>query len=277
MTESAAPGARQQEGQADNMPDAAKLADLAAELTELLRLRTLPIGLKLFEDVEQMLAIPRLRRPGKDKRFTACQLVTHARMAGLTLGIMQDNLRANSNCDGVIGLGAPGEDYLSGQRMNGVWFENQEAARDHQAGMTRVPPGRYHGVVASPLRSARLDPPDVVMFYATPGQMILFINGLQWKNYRRYDFTVTGETACSDSWGRALATRQTSLSIPCYAERRYGGVADDELLMALPPEEFERGIVGLRGLSKAGLRYPIPPYGPFTDPAEGMDKSYGAG
>jgi uncharacterized protein (DUF169 family) len=275
MTDSAVPSVRQPQAQETDVPGAARLAELAAELTELLRLRTLAIGLKLFEDVEEMLAIPRLRRPGEGKRFTACQLVTHARMAGLTLGIVQDNLRANSNCDGVIGLGTPGEDYLSGQRMNGVWFENQEAARDHQAGMTRVAPGRYRGLVAAPLRAARLDPPDVVMFYATPGQMILFINGLQWKSYRRYDFTVTGETACSDSWGRALATRQTSLSIPCYAERRYGGVADEELLMALPPEEFERGIAGLRGLSKAGLRYPIPPYGPFADPSEGMEKSYG--
>ena len=71
---------------------------------------------------------------------------------------------------------------------------------------------------------------------------------------------MTGETACADSWGRALAAGEISLSIPCYAERRYGGVADDELAMALPPAEFETGIAGLRGLDKAGLRYPILPY-----------------
>lgn len=256
------------------VPNAETLKALAAELMDLLRLRTLPIGLKLFEDIAEMERIPRLRRPREGRRFTTCQLVTQARTAGLTLGIVQDNLRPNSNCDGVIGLGTPAESYLSGEHMTGVWFENQEAARAHQAGMTRVEPGRYKGLVASPLRAGRLDPPDIVMFYATPGQMILFINGLQWKEYRRYDFTITGESACSDSWGRALATRQTSLSIPCYAERRYGGVADDELLMALPPEEFVRGIEGLRGLSKAGLRYPIPSYGAFADPAEGMEVSY---
>ncbi len=28
--------------------------------------------------------------------------------------------------------------------------------------------------------------------------MILFINGLQWKTYRRYDFSITGESACAD-------------------------------------------------------------------------------
>ena len=104
--------------------------------------------------------------------------------------------------------------------------------------------------------------------------MILFINGLQYRNYRRYDFTITGESACADSWGRALATRETSLSIPCYAERRYGGVQDDELLMACPPDEFARGIGGLKALAKNGLRYPYPPFSAFADPAEGMSKSY---
>ena len=71
-----------------------------------------------------------------------------------------------------------------------------------------------------------------------------------------------------------MSARETSLSLPCYAERRYGGVADDELLIALPPGEFARAIEGLAGLSKAGLRYPIMPYGPNMDPAEGLGVSY---
>ena len=32
----------------------------------------------------------------------------------------------------------------------------------------------------------------------------------------------------------ALATGEPSLALPCFPERRYGGVPDDELLMALP-------------------------------------------
>jgi uncharacterized protein (DUF169 family) len=159
--------------------------------------------------------------------------------------------------------------------MNGVWFGNKEASAAHQAQMPRVPDGKYNGLVVSPLRSGRLDPPDICLFYGTPGQMIYFINGLQFHRYRRYDFTCTGESACADSWGRALATRQTSLSLPCYAERRYGGVADDELLMACPPDEFLRAIEGMGHLGKNGLRYPFPPYGAAMDPAFGMAKSYG--
>lgn len=101
------------------------------------------------------------------------------------------------------------------------------------------------------------------------------MNGLQRRRYRRYAFTLGGESACADSWGRALATRETSIAIPCYAERRYGGVAEDELLVALPPEELAVGVEGLEALAAVGLRHPIVPYGISQDPAEGMSASYG--
>lgn len=254
--------------------DADTLAATAAKLVELLRLRTLPIGLKLFTDAEEMMRLPGIRTPPKGKRFSTCQLITQSRYNGTTLGIVHDNLLPNSNCGGVIGLNVPGENYLSGAKMDGVWFDNREAAEAHQAQMPRVPAGHYHAMAVSPLRSARLDPPDICLFYATPGQMILFVNGLQRRTYRRYDFSITGESACADSWGRALATGETSISIPCYAERRFGGVADDELLIALPAAELVSGLEGLIGLHKVGLRYPIVPYGISIDPEEGLRASY---
>jgi uncharacterized protein (DUF169 family) len=256
---------------------AAVLKELAGRLIELLRIRTIPIGMKLFETATDMEKIPGLRRPTPGVRFAMCQLVTQSRIAGFTLGITLDNLQSASNCGGVIGLDTPSAEVLSGELLTGVWFENQEAARAHQAQMIRVPRGRHAALVVSPLRAARLEPPDIVLFYATPAQTILFVNGLQWKRYRRYDMTIAGESACSDSWGRALKTGETSISIPCYAERRYGGVAEDELLLAMPPEEFARGIEGLEGLAKNGFRYPIPPYGAHMDPSAGMTKSYTIG
>lgn len=253
--------------------DAKAVAALGTQLSELLKLRTLPIGMKLFGTREEMEAVPGLRRPTEGKRYSTCQLVTHARIAGFTLGITTDNVPELSNCGGVIGLNEPSDLYLSGRKMEGVWFQNREASAAHQAQMPRVP-ANYAGLVVSPLRSARLDPPDICLFYGNPAQMILAINGLQWRNYKRYDFSITGESACADSWGRALRDRTVCLSLPCFAERRYGGVADDEMLMAMPPEDLQRAVDGLIGLSKAGLRYPIMPYGPQADPAEGMSKSY---
>ena len=69
-------------------------------------------------------------------------------------------------------------------------------------------------------------------------------------------------------------TREPSLSIPCFAERRYGGVLDDEMLMALPPEYIAKAITGMEALAKNGLRYPFPQYGIQNDVRDGMARSY---
>jgi hypothetical protein len=107
-----------------------------------------------------------------------------------------------------------------------------------------------------------------------PLAMMYFINGLQSSDYQRLEWSVVGESACADSWGRALKTRQPSLSIPCFAERRYGGVLDDEMLMALPPEGIPKAIAGMEALAKNGLRYPFPQYGIQQDVRAGMAVSY---
>ena len=90
--------------------DGKVIADLAEQLNQLLRLRTFPIGMKLFEDIAEMEAIPGLRRPAKGKTYSTCQLVTQSRMAGFTLGITTENVPPFSSCSSVIGLDAPGGD-----------------------------------------------------------------------------------------------------------------------------------------------------------------------
>ena len=159
--------------------------------------------------------------------------------------------------------------------MAGVWFETLEDSAAHQAAMDTVPFGVYEAMAVSPLASGRLDPPDICLIYATPGQMMILINGLQWSGYKKFEWSVVGESACAASWGRALATGEPSLAIPCFAERRYGGVLDDELLMAMPPKYLPRAIVGMTRLAANGLRYPIPQYGIQSDARAGLAVSYG--
>jgi uncharacterized protein (DUF169 family) len=192
---------------------------------------------------------------------------------GWTVGITADDLVA-TQCRAVIGLAPQDEAFRAGREFVGVWHATPEDARARQEALAVVPHGRYRAMAVSPLESGRLDPPDICLIYATPGQMILFINGLQWRGYRRFDWSVVGETACADSWGRALSTGEPSLSLPCYAERRYGGVPDDEMLMALPPRYLPVAIEGLKALSKSGIRYPIAPYGIQNDVRAGLVSVY---
>ncbi|MBN9494959.1 DUF169 domain-containing protein [bacterium] len=253
-------------------PEAYDWPALVGDLNALLRLKTTPIGMKLFRSVDEMAAIPRIRRPN-GAIHTTDQIVAQAARLGWTVGITVDDL-SGTQCSAVIGLTPRDEKFLAGKNYAGVWYETPEDAAAHQAAMDLAPSG-FEAMAVSPLTSGRLDPPDICLIYATPGQMIILINGLQWSGYRKFEWSVVGESACADSWGRALKTGEPSLAIPCYAERRYGGVLDDELLMALPPKYLPRAINGMKRISQNGLRYPIPQYGIQQDARAGLAVSYG--
>lgn len=244
---------------------------LVEGLIRYLKLRTIPIGMKRFRTVAEMEAVPKMRRP--PFKQTMDQVVAQARQIGRTIGVTMDDL-VGAQCGAVVGLHPRDDEWRSGRRMDGVWFGTLADSAAHQAAMDCAPFGEYEAVAVSPLVAGRLDPPEICLIYGTPGQMILFINGLQFRNYRKLTFSVVGESSCADSWGKALATGEPSLSLPCYAERSFGGVADDELLMAIPPRFLPQVVEGLAQLSKNGLRYPIAPLGIQADPSPSFAASY---
>jgi uncharacterized protein (DUF169 family) len=202
-------------------PEALDLAGMAADLNSLLRLKTTVIGIKMFARVEEMAAIPKIRRPSAV--HTTDQIVSMASRLGWTVGITGDDL-VGAQCRAVIGLAPQDEKFLAGENYVGVWHGTAEDARKRQEALDVVPYGQYQ--------------------------------------------------AMADSWGRALKTGEPSLSLPCFAERRYGGVPDEEMLMALKPEHLAKAIVGMKQLAKNGLRYPIAPYGIQADVRAGMGVSY---
>lgn len=246
-------------------------SEIVADLNSLLKVRSIPIGMKLYTKKEEMEAVPRIRRP--KKRHLLDQLVAQSVRLGFTIGVTANDL-AMKQCGAIVGLMEQDEEWFSGDPMAGVWFESQKDAALHQHSLDIVPDGQYEALAVSPLEANRIENPDICLFYGTPGQMMIFINGLQWDGFKKFEWSVVGESSCADSWGRALSTKEPSLSIPCYAERRYGGVLDEEMLMALTPEDLVKGIEGMKKLSGNGLRYPIPAYGIQADPRETLEPIY---
>jgi uncharacterized protein (DUF169 family) len=249
-------------------------AALVSSLNQYLRLRATPVGMRRFKATSELEEIHRLRRPPEGVKLATDQVVGQARWLGYTIGITMENL-VGPQCGAVVGLYPRDEGFLSGHMFNGVWYGDLESSAEHQREMACATYGEYEALVVSPLTSGRIDNPDICLIYATPGQMITLMNGLQYRNYKKYTFTCVGESACADSWGNALATGEPSLSLPCYAERKFGGVQDDELLIALPPSYLPQIVLGLEALSKNGLRYPIPNHGLDKSPLASLTQSYG--
>src|SRR5471030_1122553 len=173
------------------------LAGMVADLNSLLRLKTTVIGMKMFARAEEMAAIPKIRRP--TAVHTTDQIVSMASRLGWTVGITAEDL-VGAQCRAVIGLAPQDEKWLEGQAYVGVWHGTPEDARKRQEALDVVAYGKYQALAVSPLSSGRLNSPDICLVYATPGQMIILINGLQYTGYKKFEWVVVGETACADSW-----------------------------------------------------------------------------
>ncbi len=101
------------------------MKELVARLEGLLKLRSVPFGMKLFESVEAMEAIPRIRRP-QASVHTLDQIVAQAARLGWTVGVTAAEL-VGDQCRSVVGLGGQDEKWFSGQHMAGVWCARASA------------------------------------------------------------------------------------------------------------------------------------------------------
>ena len=169
---------------------------LVENLNRWLRLRTTPIGMKLFTTVEDMEAIPRIRRP--QSIHTTDQIVAMAARLGWTVGITVQDLvgrsaAPSSGCIHRTPSGALGNAW----RVCGM----KPPRRSTQQAMDVVPYGRYAAMAVSPWWQVVAQSAGCLSHLRTPAQMILFINGLQWSGYAKLQWGCVGESACADSWG----------------------------------------------------------------------------
>ena len=244
-------------------------AELTREMERLLHLRTYPVAYKRLEKVEELEKIPKVRR--FDRNFTFCQIPTLVRRGGWTIGVTRDNL--GERCARINGLAATTEEEVSREATGfaTTWFSTVEEARKQMAVYPLVPPGE--ALVLAPLASGKFDP-DVILIYGNPAQLMLLMNGLQFKDYERFQFFFIGEGACADGLAQCYTSGKPALAIPCLGERRFGGVTEDELVLALPPGMMGKAVEGLQALWGRGLRYPIMYLGPECDPSAALARAY---
>lgn len=241
---------------------------LAEEITVLAKLQRIPVGMKFFENGDEARQVPKVRFT--EKKHTVCQMISQAVQLGWTVGIAEA-MSSIRYCGTINGLYEKNEKFDSGEMLNGVWHSNLEAAGAHNKSLLCME--KKAAIVISPLAAGRIHP-DVVLLYGTPGCIFMILCGLINETHRTLNFPFVGESTCSTSWVRTALTREPSLSVCCFAERKFAGVRDDEMLLTLTVEDLERAIRGMKNLSRAGLRYPIHDYAILTDAAGGMPSGY---
>jgi uncharacterized protein (DUF169 family) len=244
-------------------------AGLSDRMDRLLRLKASPVAYKRLEKVQELDKIPEVMRLAHRASF--CQVPAMVRTMGLTIGATRDNF--GDRCARINGLAPTTAKQVAWEAESFAtsWFANIEEARKQMAVYPTVPPGE--AVVLAPLAAGKFEP-DVILIYGNPAQMMLLMNGLQFKDYERFQFFFIGEGSCADGLAQCYTSGKPALTVPCLAERAFGAVTEDEMVMALPPRMMAKAVEGLQALKARGVGYPIMYLGPLCDPSAILVKIY---
>lgn len=245
-------------------------SEQAEEIKRLLCLRGHVISVKFYEKMEDAEKVPRIRPI--EKVISTCQRAMLARISGWTTIETADN--TGPACSYIVGLTERPKVIETGELTAGIWGETQEDARKRTLSFPIISPPRFRALIISALFREACEP-DVLLIYGTPAQMMMILNGLHWRDYRVEQNIDNGGSSCANGLVRCYLTGRPCLTIPDYAERRFAQIQDDEMVVALAPEQLAKSIQGIKGLRKGGIVYPIPSIGLVTAHDEGLPKSYG--
>jgi len=217
-----------------------------------LRLRTYPLGFKLFKTLKEAEKVG-WRPPNK---LLTCQVINMARIHGRALiATAEDSLCVI----GAVTLGlmetpphmASGEIFL---KLG--YISDPEKAKKYQECLARLEPV-YEAFAVKPLERANFEP-DVMLLYGNSAQISLALFALSVRYSERLQLSMFGESALCGGIAQAMSVGKPQISIPCFGERVFAGTADDEILLIMPFPDLPDLISGLETLYKAGMRYPIP-------------------
>jgi len=245
-------------------------AKMTEDFKSLLKLKSEPIAFRRLENRGELDKIPNVIRVKRG--FTFCQVPFLARVLGQTVGVTKED-PIGDRCTRLHGLRPATEKSMQNEAtmLSATWFASVEEALKQQHETPRTPVGE--AIVVAPLGKEKFEP-EVVLIYGSPAQVMMIMCGLQKEKYERFQFFFIGEGACADSLAQCYVSGKPALSIPCYGERALGQVADDEIVIALPPGELERAISGMKKLAKTGFKYPIAYIGGLADPGPILAQFY---
>jgi uncharacterized protein (DUF169 family) len=117
-------------------------------------------------------------------------------------------------------------------------------------------PGKYGGVVISPLTRTKIVP-DIILVYGNPAQIMRLIQGAMYKEGKRVKSELAGMVAsCTGGIIRTFNTGEYQVAVLGNGDRVFAVSHDNEMLFTIPAAKADDIIVGMRAQRVA--KYPIP-------------------
>jgi uncharacterized protein (DUF169 family) len=231
-------------------------SESSVEVTGLLRLRTVPIGIKLFEKAD---AVPR-DFDVMDSHCTVCQVIGMARYHEKAVAATRDRAFACAGGAAVLGFSDIPDDIADGTRNVGVWAETKEAARKIFQNRLLLEKGKFEAFGVAPLSKISVEP-DVVQIWGTPAQILALVYAHIWDGGANLELNTNGHGAsCYEALVVPYLRNETRLAIADLGDRRYAYAADDEMIVGMPGKAFSGLSDNLRKSYTGCYKYPYEYY-----------------
>lgn len=211
-----------------------RYGEMVKELNELLGMNGSPVAVKLVKSAED---IPEgYKKVNEKKRH--CEFVQDARLKG-NKGYATSEEHLCKGGAGVMGIETLPESVATGSMYYKLGnFETAEGARDTVNAIPKVEENYYASLYA-PLESAEFDP-DVVVLVLTPKQALKISQAYLRKNGGRISSDYSGiQSLCADAVAAVKERGIPNMTLGCNGSRKFAQIADEEVIIGLPPENLE--------------------------------------
>ena len=249
---------------ADSAPAASLLSDdeqlaspgvfnaYGSDLEKIIYLRTYPIAIKMLKNESE---IPKgAIRPKKDRgeHYAACQAFAVVRRQGTAMAMF---LEDHWCFEPIIsyGLKEPPQDYLDGF-TNSFFIANKEAAAQHARTMTRLPVGKYAGMVIAPLKTANFVP-DITMIYSNTAQLRHLLFSLRYQNGTQVTSTLDPIGSCVHSVVPSLLNDECQVTVPDPGDYERAGALEEEMILTVPTRRMKELMDGIYHFEKSNLGF----------------------
>ena len=188
--------------------------------------------------------------------FSLCQALALCRKEGLSLVLDKES----QSCPiALVGLGfVEPEEYLSGKYALAPINQSVEGRQKIAETLPRFQYGQYSSILLSPVPKAGFEP-DVILFYGNGAQVMRMIQAAVFASGESLTSQSSGSGGCLLPIVASIIEGKCKFGVPGNGERRLGLIADGELAFAMPKNQFEEVVDGLKLSHEGKQTYPISP------------------
>jgi len=226
-----------------------KYAELSKELTGILRLRTLPVGIKLFKNNEKISDEFMMI----DEECSVCQVIGKARYEEKAVAAEGKELTACPVGCYSLGMCDPPPKLNDSA---GKWGKTPESGMKQALDRMVIEKGTFRAMGVAPLENILVEP-DVIQIYGRPSQMMSLAYANAWDGGDKLELATNGHGAsCNEVLAVPHLSGKPRLAMADQGDRWHAWATEEEMIFGCSIADLKRLVPNLRESIQEGIYYP---------------------